>query len=398
MKYRVLLLGINKVIIDEFFDHLQEFFDAQTTSIRRQDMICHIKYFKPDAVIFCMHNEAPETVEAMKDFKPVLEQYHVPLVIVGSQKECDDFEKTTHHMSRLVLTKPISGRGIKEKFYELMESMHVQPHADITEEMDSASQENIVGTFVDQVMEEAVEVPKEYSVPMEDMPEVAQVSYADEMQRKIAEMVQKELAATGQGAKEEVTPVVEEEMPAVAQVSYADEMQRKIAEMVQKELAAGEQKAMANQAVQQSVSQMAQPSITQPMQQTTQQQEMPQAPTKKHVLVVDDDPMMLKLIKEQLKDEYAVGTAVSGNLAMKFLENKSTDLILLDYEMPLENGAMVLKRLRRNPTLAKLPVIFLTGVSDRQKIKEVIDLKPRGYLLKPIEKDKLIGIIKKTIG
>jgi len=89
---------------------------------------------------------------------------------------------------------------------------------------------------------------------------------------------------------------------------------------------------------------------------------------------------------------------VSGNLAMRFLENKKTDLIILDYEMPLENGAMVLKRIRRNPELANLPVLFLTGVSDREKIKQVVDLKPQGYILKPIEKDKLIGIIKKIIG
>ena len=51
-------------------------------------------------------------------------------------------------------------------------------------------------------------------------------------------------------------------------------------------------------------------------------------PVKKHVLVVDDDPMMLRLIKEQLKDIYMVATAINGNLALIFLENKKTDLFL----------------------------------------------------------------------
>lgn len=118
---------------------------------------------------------------------------------------------------------------------------------------------------------------------------------------------------------------------------------------------------------------------------------------KKHILVVDDDPMMLKLVKEQLKDNYAVGTAISGRLALKFLENKKTDLIILDYEMPEENGAQVLEKIRANEETAKIPVIFLTGINDRAKIEQVLELKPRGYLLKPIEREKLLKIIAKNI-
>ncbi|MCH5250215.1 MAG: response regulator [Lachnospiraceae bacterium] len=119
---------------------------------------------------------------------------------------------------------------------------------------------------------------------------------------------------------------------------------------------------------------------------------------RKHILVVDDDPIMLKMVKEQLRDAYDVATAISGKIAMKFLERKKTDLILLDYEMPGETGPDVLEKLRENNFTKDIPVIFLTGVSDKSKIQEAIALKPQGYLLKPIDHDKLMSTINSAIG
>lgn len=120
--------------------------------------------------------------------------------------------------------------------------------------------------------------------------------------------------------------------------------------------------------------------------------------TRKHILVVDDDFRMLKLIKRYLEDSYDIATAINGKVALKFLENKMTNLILLDYEMPEENGPAVLQKLRTNPITNEIPVIFLTGINDRKKIQQVLALKPQGYLLKPIDHDKLVEAIEKTIG
>ena len=115
------------------------------------------------------------------------------------------------------------------------------------------------------------------------------------------------------------------------------------------------------------------------------------------ILAVDDEPLMLKLIQEQLSDRYDVSTAINGKLALKFLEKKTTDLILLDYEMPVENGAEVLAKIRSNPETAGIPVIFLTGVTDQEKIKQVISYKPQGYILKPLNRDKLLEAIEKYV-
>mgnify|MGYP002515207438 CR=1 FL=1 len=105
--------------------------------------------------------------------------------------------------------------------------------------------------------------------------------------------------------------------------------------------------------------------------------------------MIDDDPMMLKLVNEQLREKYDIATAISGSLAMKFLENKHTDLILLDYEMPGDNGPTVLKKLRSNPNTKDVPVVFLTGVSDKAHIEAVLALKPAGYMLKPANANKI---------
>ena len=114
-------------------------------------------------------------------------------------------------------------------------------------------------------------------------------------------------------------------------------------------------------------------------------------------LVIDDDVRMLKVIKLHLHEKYDVATAISGKIALKFLETKHTDLILLDYAMPDENGLVVLEKLRANPLTKDIPVIFLTGITDRKKIQEALVMKPQGYLLKPINRKRLLAAIQNTL-
>lgn len=119
---------------------------------------------------------------------------------------------------------------------------------------------------------------------------------------------------------------------------------------------------------------------------------------RKHILVIDDDPQMLRIIKEMLHDRYDIGTAISGKVAYKFLEKRTTDLILLDYEMPEEKGPQVLVRIREELGLKDIPIYFLTGNTDRAIIKEAMSYNPQGYLVKPIDKETLTDSIKKLIG
>ncbi len=119
---------------------------------------------------------------------------------------------------------------------------------------------------------------------------------------------------------------------------------------------------------------------------------------KKHILVVDDDRSILKMLKSALEQEYDVTTVLNGRMAEKFLETKKTDLILLDYEMPILTGPEVLKKIRKDEETANIPVVFMTGVASRSKIEEVMTLGPQGYLLKPVDMDKLFATIQKILG
>lgn len=117
---------------------------------------------------------------------------------------------------------------------------------------------------------------------------------------------------------------------------------------------------------------------------------------KRHILIIDDDPLMLKIIKDYLHDDYEIATAKGGKLAYKFLEKKRTDLILLDYEMPEEKGPEVFVNIRKMPGMESVPIVFMTGVKDKERVMEVVKLKPQGYISKPVEYDSLMAMVKKV--
>lgn len=119
---------------------------------------------------------------------------------------------------------------------------------------------------------------------------------------------------------------------------------------------------------------------------------------KKRILVIDDDSTMLKAIKWQLDEQYLVSTALSGAIARRFFEKHTADLILLDYQMPYEDGAAFFKYLRATKTTKDIPVIFLTSVNDSDKIADVLAMKPQGYLLKPVDHETLLSKVKAIIG
>lgn len=122
-----------------------------------------------------------------------------------------------------------------------------------------------------------------------------------------------------------------------------------------------------------------------------------QQDVRRHILVIDDDPLMLKLIKEYLHDRYDVAVAAGAKIAYRFLENRTTDLVLLDYEMPGESGPEVFMNLKTRPNMHSVPIVFLTGVSDAERVREVVSLRPQGYLLKPIDKQQLLNTVTKLL-
>ncbi|MBQ6128516.1 MAG: response regulator [Lachnospiraceae bacterium] len=111
---------------------------------------------------------------------------------------------------------------------------------------------------------------------------------------------------------------------------------------------------------------------------------------KKSILVVDDDPQYLTMVREWLKGTYKVTMANSGMQAIKWLGKNKADLILLDHEMPVTSGPQVLEMLRSEPETSSIPVMFLTGKGDKDSVMSVVALKPEGYFLKGIQKEELL--------
>ena len=114
---------------------------------------------------------------------------------------------------------------------------------------------------------------------------------------------------------------------------------------------------------------------------------------KPYILVVDDDPVMLRTIKGWLEGSYQVTMVNSGMNAITYLAKNKPDLILLDYEMPITTGPQVMEMIRSEPGSSDIPIIFLTGKSDKASVMSVMALKPQGYMLKTMTKEQILETV-----
>lgn len=115
------------------------------------------------------------------------------------------------------------------------------------------------------------------------------------------------------------------------------------------------------------------------------------------ILIVDDDPVFLKMMRGFLEDDYQVTTVKSGKLAIKFLERQKPDLILLDYMMPEWDGATTYQLIRSKESTKRIPIVFITGITDKSKVMECLSLKPQGYMVKPITKPEVLAKVREII-
>lgn len=110
---------------------------------------------------------------------------------------------------------------------------------------------------------------------------------------------------------------------------------------------------------------------------------------KKRILVVDDSEVVRQAMMDLLEKDYAVETARSGIAAIMCMTQGRPDLVLLDYEMPICDGKVMLEMMRSEEYFADIPVMFLTGNVSREKVEKIIPLKPVGYLVKTLKPDEI---------
>ena len=109
----------------------------------------------------------------------------------------------------------------------------------------------------------------------------------------------------------------------------------------------------------------------------------------RHILLVDDDLTFLKMMQAWLSMKYRITAVRSGMQAITYIANHTPDLILLDYDMPVIQGPQILEMIKSESNSSRIPVIFLTGKSDKESVMNVMKLRPDGYLLKSMSKEQI---------
>lgn len=283
MKYKVLLTGKNRELINAFFEQLSDYFTCMSTTTNMEDIVNHVTYFNPDIFLFCAKYEAESTFRQMNDIKKAIRSADASFIVVGDAQDCATFKEQAPNIPDFFIEKVSPASDIGNKLLTYMLQSELLDNSDIT------STDHLNDTSV-----------------ISDLNPTMVIS--------------EDIALNAAKAKQ------------------------------------------------------------------------------KHILVVDDDVRMLRMIKGLLSSRYNVATATNGRTALRFLETKHTDLILLDYMMPGEDGPAVFSKLLANPATCNIPVVFLTGMTERKKIEQVLAMSPQGYVLKPINGVKLFKTIENLIG
>jgi two-component system chemotaxis response regulator CheY len=116
-------------------------------------------------------------------------------------------------------------------------------------------------------------------------------------------------------------------------------------------------------------------------------------------LVVDDYSTMRRIIKNLLQDlGYAnIVEADDGKTALPVLQGGNIDFVITDWNMPLMPGLELLKQIRADAKLAKLPVLMVTAEAKREQIIEAVQAGVSGYVVKPFTAEVLKQKLEKIL-
>jgi len=118
---------------------------------------------------------------------------------------------------------------------------------------------------------------------------------------------------------------------------------------------------------------------------------------RKKIIMVDDDPTILKIGRLMLKDHYEVYPLLSAEKLFQILERITPDLILLDIMMPEVDGVETLKRLKADDRYARIPVIFVSSIDDDRSVFEHLKLGAYSDVSKPFTSDELLSRIENCL-
>ncbi len=117
------------------------------------------------------------------------------------------------------------------------------------------------------------------------------------------------------------------------------------------------------------------------------------------VLVVDDDEFQRSVTGQILQAEgYQPKFATTGTEALGLLCRFRPDLILMDYQLPDMSGVEVTKRVKAQPRLASVPIIMVTGNSEREVVLDSLRIGATDFIAKPVERFVLLERLGRVLG
>ena len=115
----------------------------------------------------------------------------------------------------------------------------------------------------------------------------------------------------------------------------------------------------------------------------------------KKILIIDDEPHIVKYLSTLLEDNgYETCSAGNGEEGMEALIREKPDLVTLDLQMPGDTGTRFYRNMTRLKELADTPVIVVSGIPG----KHLAVKKPAAIFDKPIDRERLLAVVKDTIG
>jgi DNA-binding response OmpR family regulator len=122
-------------------------------------------------------------------------------------------------------------------------------------------------------------------------------------------------------------------------------------------------------------------------------------PTKKKILIVEDDPDVREGMHVRLKaNNYETGFAADALTVMNEARRQQPDLIILDLGLPGGDGFVVMERLKRLPALALIPIIVVSARDVHANRKRALEAGAKAFLQKPVDNAVLLAAIRLALG
>lgn len=359
-KYNVLINGRNMSIVMDFITHSEAYFKCLSTSDCWQDVLGHFELFKPDIYLCFVDSIYSKILTQTNALKGDALYNDAPIFVVADEETYEELEQNPRPSISVVIKRPISTDNLI-----LRMTMHLEQREKAAKLEAEKEAERLAKLEARRA--EALSAGKAEKTASP----VPQVRKAEEKKKKSIWENWEEPIFKDQKKPVKFKPLQPKaENKTDGEKTAADQP---VSQVTPEAPAAKPQSAQAPQ--------------------TTPPAKEKNPGAKKHILIVDDDRTVLKMLKTALEEEYDITTMVNGVMVEKFLMAKDVDMVILDYEMPGLTGADIFRKLKVNEKTEKIPVCFLTGISDREKIMEVMSLRPHSYLLKPIDMDMLKAAI-----